>query len=251
MAAQFEIPPALIESLSAARHVAVLTGSGISAESGVPTFRDAQTGLWAKYRPEELATPEAFRRNPRLVWEWYEWRRGLVAKAAPNPGHLALAELERRVPRLSLVTQNVDGLHQKAGSQGVIELHGNIRRTKCFEENVVVEAWPATGDAPPRCPRCGGLLRPDVVWFGEALPRPALAAAVEAAQACDLFFAIGTSALVQPAASLPFEAIRRGAVTVEINADVTPLTPRVTHALRGLAGEVLPALLHLTPYALS
>src|SRR5574341_154130 len=208
MAAQFEIPPVLIESLRAARHVAVLTGSGISAESGVPTFRDAQTGLWAKYRPEELATPEAFRRNPRLVWEWYEWRRGLVAKAAPNPGHLALAELERRVPRLTLVTQNVDGLHQQAGSRGVIELHGNLQRTKCFEENVVVEAWPITGAAPPRCPRCGGLLRPDVVWFGEALPQPALAAAVEAAQACDLFFAIGTSALVQPAASLPFEAIR-------------------------------------------
>ncbi len=251
MAARLEIPHDLLNALRAARHVAVLTGSGISAESGVPTFRDAQTGLWAKYRPEELATPEAFRRNPRLVWEWYEWRRGLVAKAAPNPGHLALAELERRVPRLTLATQNVDGLHQQAGSRGVIELHGNIRRAKCFEENVVVEAWPTTSNAPPHCPRCGGLLRPDVVWFGEALPRPALAAAVEAAQTCDLFFAIGTSALVQPAASLPLEAIQRGVPTVEINADVTPLTPHVTHALRGRAGEVLPVLLNLTPYPLS
>ncbi|MBF8283477.1 MAG: NAD-dependent protein deacylase [Anaerolineales bacterium] len=260
MAAHFEIPLVLIESLRAARHVAALTGSGISAESGIPTFRDAQTGpsassgqaLWSKYRPEELATPEAFRRNPRLVWEWYEWRRGLVAKAAPNPGHLALAELERRVPRFTLITQNVDGLHQQAGSRNVIELHGNLRRTKCFDENGVVDAWPATDDVPPRCPRCGGLLRPDVVWFGEALPQSALAAAIEAAQTCDLFFAIGTSALVQPAASLPFQAIQRGVVTVEINADATPLTPRVTHALCGSAGEVLPALLKaLTPYPLS
>ena len=150
------VPSALIDALRRARQVAVLTGSGISAESGVPTFRDAQTGLWEKFRPEELATTEAFRRNPRLVWEWYAWRRELVAGAQPNGGHLALAELERRLPRFTLLTQNVDGLHQRAGSRNVIELHGNITRTKCFDENVVVDRWTDTGEVPPRCPRCGG-----------------------------------------------------------------------------------------------
>jgi len=171
----FTIPDSLISAVRTARHIAVLTGAGISAESGVPTFREAQTGLWAQYDPLELATPEAFRRNPKLVWQWYEWRRGLVSKAQPNPGHLALAQLELKVERFTLITQNVDGLHQRAGSRNVVELHGNINRTKCFDEEVVIESWAETGDAPPRCPRCGGLLRPDVVWFGEALPRQALA----------------------------------------------------------------------------
>ncbi len=165
-----EIPTELIEALRKAARVTALTGAGISAESGVPTFRDAQTGLWAKYRPEELATTEAFRRNPRLVWDWYTWRRERVAQAHPNPGHLALAEMEKRVPQFTLVTQNVDGLHRRAGSRNVIELHGNIMRTKCFHEDIMVEAWADTGETPPSCPHCGGPLRPDVVWFGEALP---------------------------------------------------------------------------------
>jgi NAD-dependent deacetylase len=236
------IPPDLVEALQAAQHVAVLTGAGISAESGVPTFREAQTGLWAKYNPEELATPQAFQRNPHLVWEWYEWRRELVARVEPNPGHLALAELEQHVPLLTLITQNVDGLHQRAGSQNIVELHGNIHRTICFEERTVVEAWSETTEVPPRCPRCGGLLRPDVVWFGESLPQEALVVAFMAAEQCDLFLSIGTSALVQPAASLPLVALEQGTVVVEINPDTTPLTPRVTHALRGPAGQVLPAL---------
>jgi NAD-dependent deacetylase len=170
-------PPDLITRLRAAPRVTVLTGAGISAESGVPTFREAQTGLWEKFRPEELATPEAFQRNPKMVWEWYEWRRQRVRTVAPNPGHLALADLQRRVPEFFLITQNVDGLHQRAGSQRVIELHGNINRTKCFEEDQVVEKWEETGEVPPRCPRCGGKLRPDVVWFGEMLPPEAMAAA--------------------------------------------------------------------------
>ncbi len=237
-----DIPAGLSASLRAARHVVVLTGAGVSAESGVPTFREAQTGLWARYDPQQLATPEAFVANPRLVWEWYEWRRELVGRAEPNPGHLALAELEQLVPEFTLVTQNVDGLHHRAGSRNVLELHGNIHRTKCFSENIIVDEWPDTGETPPPCPRCGGPLRPDVVWFGEALPRDTLEAAMAAAAKCDLFFSIGTSALVQPAAFLPFEAQRYGAITVEINPDETPLTPHVTYSLRGPAGEVLPAM---------
>lgn len=226
-----------------ARRLAVLTGAGISAESGVPTFRDAQTGLWANYRPEDLATPGAFRRNPKLVWEWYASRRTRLAQVEPNAGHRALAELERRVPAFTLATQNVDGLHQRAGSRRVIELHGNITRTKCFAEDTLVEDWPVTGEVPPRCPRCGGWLRPDVVWFGETLPPAALAEATQASRECDLFFSIGTSAVVQPAASLPYEALQRGHSVVEINPDVTALTPEATFPLRGPSGQVLPALL--------
>ncbi len=236
------IPPDVVERLRAARHVAILTGAGISAESGVPTFREAQTGLWAKYNPEELASPQAFQRNPGLVWEWYTWRRALVARAEPNPGHRALVALEQRVPAFTLITQNVDDLHRRAGSQTIIELHGNIHRTICFEEREPVESWPETDQVPPRCPHCGGLLRPDVVWFGESLPPSALAAAFEAAENCDFFMSIGTSGLVQPAASLPLIAVEHGTTVVEINPDTTMLTARMTHVLRGPAGQVLPAL---------
>ncbi|HEX9179576.1 MAG TPA: NAD-dependent deacylase [Burkholderiales bacterium] len=238
-----EIPASLANALRAARSVAVLTGAGISAESGVPTFRDAMTGLWARYNPEDLATPEAFLRDPKLVWEWYEWRRGLVAKAQPNPGHRALAELERRVPDFTLTTQNVDGLHRRAGSRRVLELHGNITRHKCFDEGTPVESWADTGSVPPLCPRCGGYLRPDVVWFGEMLPEAALEAALEAARRCELFLCVGTSTVVQPAASLPFEALRAGAQVLEVNPDATPLTPHAAWSLRGPAGMVLPELL--------
>ncbi len=244
--APFPIPPELVAKLRQVKKVAVLTGAGISAESGVPTFRDAQTGLWARYNPEELATPEAFQRNPRLVWEWYEWRRQLVSQAKPNPGHLALVEMERRVPHFTLITQNVDGLHRRAGSRHVIELHGNIMRTICSRESVVVETWEETEEKPPRCPRCGAFLRPDVVWFGEMLPAGALQAAIEAAQEAEIFFSIGTSAIVQPAASLPFEAARHGATVVEVNLEETPVTPIAHYVLRGPAGVVLPTLVKAT-----
>jgi len=232
----------LIEALRTANHVAVLTGAGVSAESGVPTFREAQTGLWAQYDPQELATPQAFRRNPKLVWEWYAWRRDLVSQAEPNPGHAALAELEAKVPKFTLITQNVDGLHERAGSQNVIELHGNIMRTKCYENGRLINSWSETDEVPPRCPHCGGMLRPDVVWFGESLPYAALETAVSSAQSCDIFFSIGTSSLVQPAASLPIEAIQAGGVTIEINPQPTPLTSHVDYALAGSAGSILPAL---------
>jgi NAD-dependent deacetylase len=236
------IPQCLIEKLRAARYVAVLTGAGISAESGLPTFRDAMTGLWAQYRPEDLATPQAFRRNPKLVWDWYAWRRELVTNAAPNPGHVALVELAQRVPKLTLITQNVDSLHQRAGSTGVIELHGNLSRVKCFEDNSIVETWTDSGDAPPHCPRCNGFLRPDVVWFGEALPADALNDAVAVAASCDMFFSIGTSGLVEPAASLPRVAQQFGATVVFINLDVTSSSSASLYNINGPAGKVLPAL---------
>ena len=236
------VPESLVTALRSVQSITVLTGSGVSAESDVPTFREAQTGLWARFDPEELATPEAFARDPRLVWEWYAWRRKLVEKATPNPGHEALAELERRVPSFALITQNVDGLHRRAGSQNVIELHGNIQRSKCSREGVTVEPREDDTGLPPSCPRCGAFLRPDVVWFGETLPVGALAKAFAAARGCTFFLSAGTSGLVQPAASLPLEALRSGVVVVEVNPEETPLTRFASHALRGPAGEVLPAL---------
>lgn len=236
------IPPALAAALRDASHIVVLTGAGISAESGVPTFRDALTGLWASYDPQELATPQAFRRQPQLVWDWYAWRRELVAGVAPNPGHLALAEMERRAPHFTLITQNVDSLHQRAGSRAVIELHGNLSRVKCSREERVVESWPPADERPPRCPDCGAYLRPDVVWFGEMLPADALDRAFAAARAADVFLTIGTSGLVQPAASLPLVATDAGAVGVEINPDDTPLSGTMNYRLRGPSGAILPAL---------
>jgi NAD-dependent deacetylase len=238
-----DLPPALIVALRDAVSVVALTGSGVSAESGVPTFREAQSGLWERYDPQELATPEAFDRDPRLVWEWYEWRRKLVSEAEPNPGHLALAELERRTPNFTLITQNVDGLHERAGSRAVIELHGNILRSKCSREGVMAEPEDHDEDMPPRCPRCGANLRPDVVWFGEMLPPGALHAASEAARGCDLFLSVGTSSLVYPAAALPYEALETGATLVEVNPSETPLTQYATFALQSRAGDALPNLL--------
>lgn len=239
---EIPIPAELVTRLRTAHRVAVLTGAGISAESGVPTFREVQTGLWAHYNPEELATPEAFRRNPRLVWEWYAWRQERVRQAEPNPGHLALVELERRITEFTLITQNVDDLHRRAGSHQVLELHGNLFRAKCFDEDRPVKNWPDSEDIPPRCPRCGALLRPDVVWFGEMLPASVLRAAEQAAANAEVFFSIGTSALVYPAADLPFAALRAGATVVEINPQPTPLSPHVTFSLNGPAGAVLPEL---------
>lgn len=236
------IPAGLISRLRTARKVAVLTGAGISAESGVPTFREAQTGLWAHYQPEELATPEAFQRNPKRVWEWYAWRQERVRQAEPNAGHHALVAMERQIAEFALLTQNVDGLHRRAGSRQVVELHGNLFRVKCFAEDRVVASWPDTADIPPHCPVCDSLLRPDVVWFGESLPVDALQAAQQAAATAEVFFSIGTSALVYPAAELPFTALAAGAMVVEINPQPTPLSPHVSFSLNGSAGVILPRL---------
>jgi NAD-dependent deacetylase len=231
----------LLAALRSAGHVVALTGAGISAESGLPTFRDKQTGLWAKYRPEDLATPAAYARDPSLVWRWYAWRRSLVAAAEPNAGHHALVALAARVPRFTLVTQNVDGLHQRAGSRDVIELHGNIGRSKCSAEGTLCEAWAASDDEePPRC-ACGAYLRPDVVWFGEPLPAQALRDAAHAAASCDVLLAIGTSGVVYPAASLAPLARANGALVAIINPDPAAAQPG-TLSIAAPAAEALPAL---------
>ncbi len=228
--------------LSSAGRVAVLTGAGISAESGIPTFRDAMTGLWSRFRPEDLATPEAFAADPKTVWEWYASRRERVAKALPNAGHAALAALERRTPHFALITQNVDGLHVRAGSRNVIELHGNLMVDRCSAEGCVVAPADALPGTPPSCPRCGAPVRPGVVWFGEALPSQALDDAIAAARRCDVFMSVGTSTLVEPAASLPFAALEAGAAVIEVNPSRTPLSSQATIVLTGSAGDVLPRL---------
>jgi NAD-dependent protein deacetylase/lipoamidase len=232
--------PSLIQSLRTARKIVVLTGAGISAESGLATFRDAQTGLWSKFKPEELATAEAFQRNPKLIWDWYAWRREQALEAEPNAGHFALAEMEKRAPEFLLVTQNVDGLHTRAASKRIVELHGNIHRFRCFENDCTSDNFDVEQG---RCRSCNGNLRPDVVWFGEMLPIDALKTAVTTAETCDVFFSIGTSSVVYPAADLWRRAKDSGAIVIEINKDPTPLTPLADHSFHGKAGEILPALL--------
>jgi len=237
------IPEALIEALRSSRHICVLTGSGISAESGVPTFREAQTGLWERFDPHELATPEAFLRDPVLIWNWYRWRRDLVAKVEPNTGHHALVDLAECANEFTLITQNVDGLHQRAGSQNVIEFHGNLFDDRCIVEDcVVTEEYDASATV-PTCPACGSNVRPGVVWFGEAIPENALQDSMTAASSCDLFLSIGTSSLVWPAAGLADTARVAGATIVEINPDTTPLSGSSDFCLVGPAGSMLPTLL--------
>lgn len=225
-----------------ARQIAVLTGAGVSAESGVPTFRDAQTGLWAQYRPEDLATEEAFRANPAMVWEWYVMRRAMVAQVQPNAGHEALAAFQRRHPgRLTLITQNVDGLHQRAGSPGVLALHGNLAEDRWLDApQPCCDPDLAEAGSPARCARCGNMRRPAVVWFGEALPLQALEAAQEAARECDLMLVVGTSGLVYPAAGLARTA--RGQVVV-LNPEPTALDDAADAVLRGTSAELLPLIL--------
>ncbi|MCO5194863.1 MAG: NAD-dependent deacylase [Anaerolineae bacterium] len=237
-----EMPSALIEVVRNARRVVVLTGAGVSAESGIPTFRDAQTGLWARYDPEELASPRAFKRNPKLVWQWYQWRRDLCAGSTPNPGHFALVEMERRIPEFTLVTQNVDGLHALAGSRQLLELHGNIGRYICYDRRHPVTGWEPTDELPPRCPICHSLVRPDVVWFGEQLDAATINRAAAVAERCDVFFSIGTSSIVYPAALLPQLALEHGAVFVEVNPNPTPLTRFADFVLQAPSGVALPAL---------
>jgi NAD-dependent deacetylase len=228
--------------------VVVLTGAGVSKESGVPTFRDALDGLWAKYDPQQLATPAAFRANPKLVWDWYEYRRQMVEAVKPNPGHYALAELETLIPQVVIVTQNVDGLHQMAGSSDVIPLHGNIRQHKCFAncqgEPTLIDVNTLTWDresGPPLCPHCGAFVRPDVVWFTESLPHDAFTHAIESTYEADVFLVVGTSGLVEPAASLPRLArSEANAYLIDVNPVPDELTPYVHLFLQGPSGEILP-----------
>ncbi len=219
--------------------VAVLTGAGISAESGVPTFR-GEEGLWRNYRAEQLATPGAFQRNPALVWEWYNWRRGLIGECIPNAAHETLAEMEAALPDFTLITQNVDGLHRLAGSRNVLEIHGNLWRIRCVGCGAMAEDRSVPLPTPPHCPECDGLLRPDVVWFGESLPSGILEEAWAVAARCRTMLVIGTSAVVQPAASLPMAALRNGAQLIEVNLAKTPLSSHAHEILRGPAAELLP-----------
>ncbi|HNG78932.1 MAG TPA: NAD-dependent deacylase [Burkholderiaceae bacterium] len=262
------LPAEAASALRAARHVVVFTGAGVSAESGIPTFRDALTGLWARFDAMALATPEAFLADPALVWGWYEWRRLAVRQARPNPAHHAIAELARRLDargaRLTLVTQNVDDLHERAGSAAVLHLHGSLHQPRCFDcgdpflppgdaaavaDRAAPAGWrPQRLDsdgqrlAPPPCPACGGLIRPGVVWFGESLPADALGSAFDAAEHCDLLISVGTSGVVEPAASIPRVAAQAGAWVLHVNPQSVAPGGRRTVQLSGAAGELLPGL---------
>ncbi len=232
--------------ISKARRVVVLTGAGVSKESGIPTFREAQAGLWAQYDPMDMASEAGFRRNPKLVWEWYEYRFGMVKSAHPNAGHLAIAELERLVPQVTVVTQNIDGLHAAAGSTSVLELHGSIQRYKCLSgrhTGFSLDDVTAQTERPPRCPKCGDLIRPDVVWFGEYLPADVMRRAYDASERCALMLVVGTSGVVQPAASLPYVAARTGALVVDVNPEPDEISDMADIYLQGKGGEILPRLL--------
>jgi NAD-dependent deacetylase len=228
--------------LASARSVAVLTGAGISADSGVPTFRGAD-GLWRNFRAEDLATPEAFARDPRLVWEWYNWRRELIATRKPNPAHDAVAAMERRYSDFWLITQNVDGLHRDAGSTRLSEIHGNIWKVRCTACGLVEDNRQVPIPIPPACAACGKLARPHIVWFGESLAAEDIAKSYEALESCEVLLIIGTSGLVYPAASFAPVARSAGAFVAEINPDATPNTGIVDVALQGRAKDIVPLLL--------
>lgn len=247
-----EFPLALLKKLRAANHVVVFTGAGVSAESGIPTFRDALTGLWTKYDAAQLATPDAFAHNPALVWGWYEWRRMKVMNAVPNDAHRAIARLATLVPRLTLVTQNVDDLHERAGSDSVLHMHGSILKHRCALCGAPYDAGPAAPVEPeggrevmpPACPQphCTGLVRPGVVWFNEANPVAELRAAFEAAETCDVLFSVGTSGVVAPANRVPVLAAQKGATVVQVNPFSTTLDKSAAFNLVGAAGAILPKL---------
>ena len=244
------VPGYVLDAARAAGRVAVVSGAGMSAESGVPTFRDAQTGLWARYAAEDLATPEAWERDRAFVWAWYLWRLGLVRRAQPNAGHRAIAEWARLpgAPEIAVVTQNVDDLHERAGSRDVIHLHGSLAAFRCERCDTayegVVEPLEEEVDRlePPRCRACGAAVRPGVVWFGEMLPVDAWERAVEVAERCDLLLVVGTSGLVHPAAGLPFTALGSGATVIEVNPDETAISDFVHHRWRATAAQALPPL---------
>lgn len=230
----------LVERLSNAPSILFMTGAGVSAESGVATFR-ATDGLWSKFRPEELANVDAFLANPQMVWEWYQARRKVVLEAQPNPGHTAKAAFQELVPAVTIVTQNIDGLHQAAGSHDVVELHGNLRKNFCLDcgeryDNVEL----LREESVQRCTDCNGMIRPDVVWFGELLPDAAITRAEAEAKQASVVFSVGTSSLVWPAAGIPLIALDSGAYVVEINPEETPLSRHAHESIRGTSGEVLP-----------
>lgn len=245
------IPVPLIQRLRGCKHLVIFTGAGVSQESGIPTFRDDMTGLWAKYNPAELATPSAFARQRDVVWGWYEYRRRVVMLSEPNPAHRAIVELAKAWPDVTLITQNVDDLHERAGSRDVVHLHGSLHRPRCRGCGSPYEFPPGIPDdpsgqwrfLPPQCERCGGWIRPGVVWFGEDLPREAWKRAESAAGSCDVFLCVGSTLVVEPAASLPSVAVRKGACVIQVNPNRTELDHTATFNLRGKAGEVMERLL--------
>lgn len=239
--------------IRSAQRIVVFTGAGVSAESGIATFRDAMTGLWSRFNAEELATPEAFERDPELVWAWYESRRKQVLQSQPNPGHLAITALARRVKHLRVVTQNVDDLHERAGSGDVLHLHGSLFAPRCFScAHPAPQGWDRSepsGDKdrlpPPRCEACGQAVRPGVVWFGETLPERTLQEAFDLAEQCDVMLTVGTSGVVRPAAMLPYVAKEAGATVIQVNNQPTELDAVCHHNLMGASGDLLPRLLGL------
>lgn len=254
-----DIPPSLTQALRQARRIVVFTGAGVSAESGIATFRDALTGLWSRFDAQALATPEAFQAQPDVVWGWYEWRRAQVLRATPNAAHRAIAAWAQHVPELLVVTQNVDDLHERAGSPRVAHLHGSLHAPRCsacgaahtFAQELPDEPEEGRRIVPPACSHCGAPVRPGVVWFGESLPRDAWSHAMLAAEQCDLLLSIGTSALVYPAAELPQRALAAGAIVAQINVAATPLDARAHHNLRGAAADVMPRLLASAGFGLT
>lgn len=234
-----EIFPKIKKLLESSNKILVLTGAGTSAESGIPTFR-GKDGLWKNFGAEELATPEAFSKNPVVVWEWYNWRREIISKANPNPGHLTLTKWEKIFPSFCLITQNVDGLHRKAGSVKIIEMHGNIWEMRCTLENkIFFNQNVPLREIPPKCKDCNNVLRPNVVWFGESIPSSVMKKIYEHCSDSDFLFVIGTSAIVYPAAQIPYMVMEKGGKICEINIEETPLTPNVDFFLKGKSGEIL------------
>lgn len=242
--------PQLLASLRQAEHLVIFTGAGVSAESGIPTFRDALTGLWERYDPAQLASEKGFLDDPALVWGWYEWRRSKAILAEPNLAHHAIAQLQQLLPKLTLISQNVDDLHERAGSRQVLHLHGTLHQPHCID---CLQPYPLPREAscdisqsqriaPPQCPCCTGLIRPGVVWFGESLPSEAWLNANTAARNCDVFMSIGTSGMVQPAAMLPKIAHDTGSQVIQINPETTELDAIADFNLHGKAGELLPQL---------
>lgn len=232
-------------ALARSARVAVFTGAGVSKESGIPTFREPETGLWAQYDPMELATPEAYLEDPAFVWSWYEHRFGVAAAAEPNPGHYAIAELGQLLPQVAVITQNIDGLHQRAGSSQVIELHGTMHRFRCIDGRHRGYGWDdfaGQEEKPPRCPECGDYLRPEVVWFGEGLPPDAFNAAQQLSADCEVMLIVGTSGVVYPAAAMPMIAHQAGATVVDVNPLRGALSQVADVFLQGPGGEVLPEL---------
>jgi len=239
------LPDAVLHRLKNARRIVALTGGGMAAESKIPSFREAHVGEWAEYDVSELATVQAFQRNPRVVWEWYEHRRRVAEAAEPSPAHYALVDIEQHYPTFTLITQTIDGLHWRAGSRDLIELNGCLRRSRCFEAGHVISAWEDVGETPPRCPHCGSILRPGVVLFGEGLPEWELRKARAAVEQCEVFLCVGAVGAIEPVASFPFVAKRVGALVLAIDAGESIYTLMADYVIAQPLSEVLPDLVQL------